>query len=386
MVNQGPAKEKKPEMFFIDLAKSKVILFAAKSCELVIFFGGLWITLVMTNHDAASWLSGSINSFFITTMAFAVDAAFPESWLHVVLQHVEQKTNQFRWSVSVAIAMTLLVALNVVGTEVKNMPDWFSPALIIVRMLVGFGYVAIRECQVLLSRKNVDQALSPTEVRDLKEEVKALGLSIESKMDEKLKGFQSEITSTFQSLKLSIERQNESLLQEIERHLTERLKGHTDEMKAFQLEEIRPLAETLYRVELGFNENLLPVTESLVQIPAFSEQLSQIETTVTQQVTRLHGALQANTQMPIPAVSATRTVKTETRRVTQPSASDFDREAFVEACLLDDHDMSISAIQRKAAERGQTLSTGTVSAYRRTFFEKQGILERPSLVTVVEAN
>lgn len=162
-------KVKKPEMWFIDLAKSKVILFAAKSCELVIFFGGLWLTLVMTNHDAANWASGGINNFFITTMGFAVDAAFPESWIHVVAQHFDQKKGQFRWSVSIAIAMSLLVGLNVVSTEIEtnahvNLPVWVTATFITIRMFVGFGYVAIRECQGLLDRKSAEkQAGSPVQ-------------------------------------------------------------------------------------------------------------------------------------------------------------------------------------------------------------------------------
>src|SRR3984893_3443096 len=92
----------RPEMYFLDLAKSKVVMFAGKSCELVIFFGCLWITLVMTNPGAVRWLNGGINSFFLTSMGFAVDAASTESSLDVVSEGLVGKRTQFKCSVAIA--------------------------------------------------------------------------------------------------------------------------------------------------------------------------------------------------------------------------------------------------------------------------------------------
>ena len=62
--------QKQGEMYFLDMAKSKVVMFAGKSCELVIFFGCLWITLIMTNPGAANWADGGINSFFLTSNVY----------------------------------------------------------------------------------------------------------------------------------------------------------------------------------------------------------------------------------------------------------------------------------------------------------------------------
>jgi hypothetical protein len=152
-------KQKRPELWYIDSAKAKVILFAAKSCELIIFFGGLWITLVVLNPEAATWVNGVIHRFFLTTLAFAIDAAFPESWIHAILQKAQGQRTQFKWSVGIAIFMTFLVIFNIIAIVVKGLPGWIDPVLIVTRMGIGFGYVAIRETQGALSRREMSDAV-----------------------------------------------------------------------------------------------------------------------------------------------------------------------------------------------------------------------------------
>lgn len=144
----------KQEMWFLDLAKSKIIMAASKSCELVIFFGTLWLTLVTIVPGAEGWANGIVNTVFMAVLGFAVDAAMPESFLHVVLQYLEEKRNQLKWSIPLAIAMFALVVANVLYSKLDpagNM-TWLINTLLILRMIIGICYVSVRECQNLIDR------------------------------------------------------------------------------------------------------------------------------------------------------------------------------------------------------------------------------------------
>ena len=81
------AKQEKGELWLLDLAKSRVILFASKSCELIIFFGTLWLTLNTVVPASEKWLNGVPNLAFIAVLSFAVDAAMPESFLQFAEMH-----------------------------------------------------------------------------------------------------------------------------------------------------------------------------------------------------------------------------------------------------------------------------------------------------------
>jgi hypothetical protein len=161
MTRQAP----RPEMWLIMLAKSKTMRFFAVSCEFVIFLGCLWLTLVTILPDATGWLWGGVDAFFMVAMGFAVDAALPEAWLHVVDQWAEKKNQQLLWSIPIAIAMLLLVVANVVYTKLAGRngapPSGTTEALVntllIARMFIGICYVTIRECQSFIDRKDYHQ-------------------------------------------------------------------------------------------------------------------------------------------------------------------------------------------------------------------------------------
>ena len=165
-----PITTEREEMWYITLAKSKIMRFFSVSCELVIFFGCLWLTLVTILPGAEKWLDGGVNSFFLVVMGFAVDAAMPESWLHVVEQHLEKRATQFKWSIAIAIAMLILVICNIVYTKVVGetgkTPDGamgiIVNSLLIARMFIGICYVTIRGCQDFLTRKEQPTAPAAT--------------------------------------------------------------------------------------------------------------------------------------------------------------------------------------------------------------------------------
>lgn len=157
----------KEEMWFIQLAKSKIVRAFAVSCELVLFLGGLWVTLTVNEPDAVSWAIGPIviNSIVMTAMGWAVDAALGESWLHVVIQHVKQEKSMENWSKAVAIGISLLFAANVVYALVARDADKTASqqsgmnattiilfVLTALRIFIGFTYITVRECQGWITR------------------------------------------------------------------------------------------------------------------------------------------------------------------------------------------------------------------------------------------
>lgn len=170
----NPKAKQKPEreeMWWLMLAKSKTMRFFSVSCEFIIFLGCLWLTLVTIMPDAESWAYGGINKFFLVAMGFAVDAALPESWLHVVGQYIDKQWSQFRWSVSIAVLMMILVIANIVYTKLTGSDGqsaagipWLVDTLLIARMFIGIVYVTIRECQEFISRKQAKRMIAPEDL------------------------------------------------------------------------------------------------------------------------------------------------------------------------------------------------------------------------------
>ncbi|HEU5375340.1 MAG TPA: hypothetical protein VFV38_07880 [Ktedonobacteraceae bacterium] len=155
----------KPEMWWMMLAKSKTLRFFAVSCAFLLFLGGLWITFTTTNPAAKTWLNGDLNLIFLTAMGWAVDAAMPEAWLHVVIQHVEQKTSQLAWFTFVAIGVSLFflgtILSSIMTTSETSDPlhglpsdaaGWVLLLLVLLRISIGFVYLTVRQCQEWIDR------------------------------------------------------------------------------------------------------------------------------------------------------------------------------------------------------------------------------------------
>lgn len=164
------AKKQRQEMWWVILAKSKTLRFFAVSCEFILFLGGLWITFTVNDPTSKTWLGGNVNMIFLTIMGWAVDAAMPEAWLHVVIQQVEKKRGQLSWSKFVAICISLLFIGNIVysvftggdktggvsGTP-ADITGWVLLVLTILRIAIGFVYITVRQCQEWIDRQNPEQ-------------------------------------------------------------------------------------------------------------------------------------------------------------------------------------------------------------------------------------
>lgn len=168
-----PAKPQRQEMWWVILAKSKTLRFFAVSCEFILFLGGLWITFTVNDPSSKTWLSGNINMIFLTVMGWAIDAAMPEAWLHVVIQHVQKEKGQLGWSKFVAICISVLFIGNIVysiftsgdtskstGTP-TDATAWILLFLTILRITVGFVYLTVRQCQEWIDRAKTSEVQTP---------------------------------------------------------------------------------------------------------------------------------------------------------------------------------------------------------------------------------
>ena len=165
------------------------------------------------------------------------------------------------------------------------------------------------------------------------------------------------------------------------------------------------LVESIQAIETGFqeylNERLSPIvatlqfhSETLSLLPTFNEQLDQISTVaqyqlrITEEVTRVKATLERIGSAPHAATNqlapATRQARVRPLLQLAPGKSEsrsigeFDKAQFVYTCLREDPNMKIADMQRRAAERGQTISVGSVSQHRKAFFESVKVAESES--------
>jgi hypothetical protein len=193
------------------------------------------------------------------------------------------------------------------------------------------------------------------------------------------------------SITEAIEDANKIALRRIEQSeakTSERIQAITETLQAFasqQRELTSWTAEMLQRVDQG----LLAITEPLSVLPNLTERLEEVtETTqyqlrsVTEEVSRVKVTLEQRAALPKPkaertlrshspnpsvtsvvSVSASEPFGTEVTEI----STEFDKGAFVRQCLTEDPAMTIAAIQRKAAEFGQTIAGSYISETRKAF-------------------
>lgn len=363
--------QKQAEMYFLDLAKSKVVMFAGKSCELVIFFGCLWITLVMTNPGAANWADGGINSFFLTSMGFAVDAAFPESWLYVVAQKLEGKRTQFTWSVAIAVAMLVLVAVNGVtagaeGVLHVTINKWLLAIVIITRLLVGICYVAIRECQSFIDRRSAEQHQT-LPAADVRAQIDTAIRTFSESLDRR---FSESASATERHLQVSESRLGETIRLQV----SESLATFSERLAESLAESLQWIVSDQVRQELQPVHDALQghvnILETLASLPGQQAQLSMTVREVKATIERIPAFTESGSNRP-KILSLKAGAKVDEASVKDASEGDFDKKAFVLACLSKNPTITISAIQQRAEELGQSISTGYISGIRKALAEER---------------
>ncbi|GAC1651240.1 MAG: hypothetical protein NVS4B12_21830 [Ktedonobacteraceae bacterium] len=103
-----------------------------------------------------------------------------------------------------------------------------------------------------------------------------------------------------------------------------------------------------------------------------AEEMSQVRATVEQQSVAPVKRFEQGSLYALP--SANQKSATHTKEVRQTSGDakvdeKFDIGAFVQRCLEENAESTIEAIQQRALSIGQTISTGSISRYRKMYFE-----------------
>jgi len=112
------------------------------------------------------------------------------------------------------------------------------------------------------------------------------------------------------------------------------------------------------------------------QLTSMAEEVSQVKTTVEQQAGSQVAAPVKPSSHPSlyalpPAHQKQAAPSKDVRQTSSEAKSDekFDIGAFVQRCLEENAESTIEAIQQRALSIGQTVSTGSISRYRKMYFE-----------------
>jgi hypothetical protein len=109
-----------------------------------------------------------------------------------------------------------------------------------------------------------------------------------------------------------------------------------------------------------------------LQLTSMAEEMSQVKSTVEQQGVSPAKRSEHPSLYALPA--ATQKQPTHSKEVRQASSEakgdeKFDIGAFVHRCLEENAEATIETIQQRALSIGQTISTGSISRYRKMYFE-----------------
>ncbi|MBV9690303.1 MAG: hypothetical protein JO202_11410, partial [Ktedonobacteraceae bacterium] len=120
--------------------------------------------------------------------------------------------------------------------------------------------------------------------------------------------------------------------------------------------------------------HLQAVTETLSVVPELKERLTQVERAVQAQPMTEAGQQQAisRSRQAGLRVVPTGQQRAERRRGKREAGQEkFVLDAFVYECLKQDSSLKIEAIQQRARACGQSISIGSISRYRKQYFERQ---------------
>lgn len=365
----------------------------AKSSEVLLALGVILSTANHFQHGALFDSNSTLFQVWTWTQAIGFEASAGvvlAMALDANRENDKTKRNVlFALVLGLAFVGTVMLVMAFVeaatGLQESRMPAWYGITMAIVRGIVSVAYVTIG--RVKNRRFSGVPVLDAVEIPDVAKRL-------------------NEIYETLQHVGISTEQR----IQEVETTTNQHIFGIRESLQRFivlQQEQLCQMSESFQNIEIGFqeylSESLSPIAatlqihaETLSVLPAFTEQLGQIEAvarsqfaTVTEEFTRVKVTLEQQSHvLPMLAerVSAERSLaasrslqpKTSVRPLIQlPSktgikaSADFDKAQFVYSCLEEDPEMTIAVIQQRATERGQSISVGSISGYRKSFFERR---------------
>jgi hypothetical protein len=277
--------------------------------------------------------------------------------------------------VRLGMALVVLMILNVALASIKHslpmIPDGvfvgIETILLIARAIVAvlFGHAiyALRE-------EYGDSTITIKDANALQQRIVELSAELTTNFNQQLQRleiqFQRRITETVQRIETDLQRRlNEaiSLLQ-------------NDLQSSAETRSMSPeLKERLTQIERTAQFQLRSVTE----------EVNRVKVTLEQQLCSQHVTPHKRTEQPslYALPSATQTAKgksamrnKEVRQSSSEARPDekFDIRAFVYRCLEENAESKIETIQQCARSVGQTISTGSISRYRKQYFEAHQVV------------
>ena len=268
------------------------------------------------------------------------------------------------------------------GIKETDLPAWYGIAMAILRGVVSVAYVTIgRVKHRRFSGAEIVPAVSVpdvfTKLQDVSEDVRQAGANsdlrfqqLERKIEERMLNLEGKMNERIASLATTVEGFAGHIYS-----ITESVKG----IEANLQEQLSPIAETLQvhgqslstlptliahlkRIEDASQYQMRIVTEEVTRVKVTLEEQGQALPKLAQRI--VDERIPVSHQLQVPKVRKQGQVKVGAKGSEE---SNFDKKSFVYECLAEDANITISAIQRKALESKQTISTAYISEQRKLY-------------------
>jgi hypothetical protein len=270
----------------------------------------------------------------------------------------------------VGVTLVVLMVLNVVLASVKH-----------ALPMVPDGVFVVIETILLIARA-VMAVLFGHAIHALREEYGESTLTIKdaNELQQRMEALSTELAQSFNRQVQQVEMQLQLRMTETVQYMESDFQRRFNEAVLPLQHDVQSSAETLSIVP-ELKERLTHIERTAqVQLGLVTEEVSCVKVTLEQQALPQHIPFHKRLEQPslyaLPSATQTAGEKPvvhnkEGRQGSLEARSDekFALRAFVYRCLEENAEATIETIQQRARSVGQTISTGSISRYRKQYFE-----------------
>ncbi len=325
-----------------------ILKLAAISATLLLFFAAVVIGISTTQPTLIGPKSELMNVAG-AAMSFGTDGALPGIFFLAVDAWCQGKRGRGGWLFSLVTSMLITAFISYCVAGQPDATTSYAHPLLVAKCMIALLYVMSVAHQVK------QDGLNPTQVANLEQVV-------HDRVDQLSEQFLA--AQSFQNGQiLKVVETIQNIESGFQHALTESVQRLEKDFQSHLTESLSAISQ-----ELQFH------AETLSVLPGLTEQLGQIEETVRVTVERQVQALPQLAERLVAQREAVPSVKAMKQPLQLPvkrneavSSGDFNKKQFVFGCLSEDPEMTIAEIQKRVTERGQTLSVGSISTYRKDF-------------------
>lgn len=255
------------------------------------------------------------------------------------------------------------MAAAVKGFNEASMPDVYIYGMAALRSIVSLGYIAVMRTKGFrFSGVSVVPPVQLPNITEAIEDANKIALrrieQSEAKTSEQILAI-AQVIEEFASQQRELVSWTTETLQRVDGGLQNTFASLAEPLRALSV--LPEVTCQLQEITETTQYQLRTVTEEVSQVKVTLEQRAALPKPKAERTLRSHSPNPSVTS--VVSVSASEPFGTEVTEI----STEFDKGAFVRQCLTEDPAMTIAAIQRKAAEFGQTIATSYISETRKAF-------------------